>query len=171
MSYQKEYTQEYLKDLLGNRNTQYNDTELEANVKNVSISSTLIEELIIGMNTLKGAIRVKMKDTILFNMLSLTPRDLLWEKVELEFPEYEFASIRVQRYEPTDMCEQHRDNIHKGYSTFSIRLNEGDSRFYVGSKLMEEKVGEGYLLPENTLHSVNTGKDTRYSLVAWLKLK
>jgi hypothetical protein len=80
------------------------------------------------------------------------------------------AEARIHHWLPDDLAIEHVDNIHPGYDTLVVRLdNLGPSRLKVRGKLVEEPKGYIHLLREGTPHEIITGPTARYSFVAWVK--
>lgn len=170
------YTQDDFKNLLRGAGVPFfDDVALEAAVESTSISEGLALQLQEFFSKAlvenKKITHLAIQEDITFKIFHIQHPDPFWAKIATEFPDYEFAEMRLHFYEPHEQCARHRDNIHDGYSSMSIRINDGDSRFIIGQNRVGEKFAKGYILPEHTMHGVSIGEFERMSLVAWLKKK
>lgn len=171
------YTQEYFQSLLKNLNIPfYDDKKLEEGVKKISISNELKTSLLNYIQTKEKEEKLKRVDItehdVYLNLINIEKNSMFWKMIEEEFPHHEFIEIRLHSYSKDDRCKEHRDGIHPGYDSLILRLDENENpRLTINKKEVEENGGNGYILPEHTLHSVNIGNSNRYSLVAWLKNK
>ena len=85
--------------------------------------------------------------------------------------EYEISVARIYEFVPQQKNCAHIDKLFPDREVIIIRLNKGDSRLKINSKLVPESVGKGYIFPSDTLYEVLEGERVRYSLVLWANKK
>jgi hypothetical protein len=79
----------------------------------------------------------------------------------------EFEELRIHRFQPDFFTNRHIDNYLPDNDTLIICLQGNENRLLINDKIVTEKSGKGYLLPEGTPHEVLTGHSVRYSLTGW----
>lgn len=94
--------------------------------------------------------------------------DHLVELLSPYLPYCKFNDFRLNRYSPDQFMGKHTDSGYPDHNTFTVRLDSNsDSRLVVKDDVVNESPGLAWILPPNTIHSVNEGKTYRYSLSTW----
>jgi hypothetical protein len=102
-----------------------------------------------------------------FNVMTIDNNNPLRCFINTLLVDYEISVARIYEFVPQQKNCAHIDHLFPDREVVIIRLNNGDSRLKINSKLVSESVGKGYIFPSDTLYEILQGKKVRYSLVLW----
>ena len=129
--------------------------------------STLACWLLISQIFDKKKVQTIRQPGVDFNVMTIDKRNPLRDFIDSLLIDYDIEIARIYEFFPRQKNSALAKNLFSNRDAIIIRLNEGDTRLKIGSKLVSESPGKGYVMPSDIRHEIIEGEDVRYSLVLW----